>query len=346
MAARRYVFPLLLSCAVTASAGACYPGRTQAEDSPSFRGKTINFIVSFPAGGGYDAYGRLLARTVGNHLPGNPGVVVQNMPGAGGLVGMNNLYNVAPRDGTSLGIVAPTAALAQLLDQGTIKYDVREVTWVGRIVSNTAVLYTSHKTTFRSIADAKTREVVVAGTGPTSSSVVVPKLLNALTGTRFKVVTGYSGTTDAHLALERGEVEGISKNWSNVKVENADWLRNGQITLVLQFGLQRDRELADVPTLVELAQNDEQRQILELFASSDAIGVAVAAPPRLDPGVTRALRDGFMRTMQDPRLLDEARQRKVDLDPLPGEELEKIIARMLSIPPTLLARAKGIVQGQ
>src|SRR6266702_8537960 len=192
----------LWSCAAVALALCGLVPAAAAVEGPDFKGKTMTIIASFEAGGPYDFYSRLIARSIGVHLPGNPAVVVQNMPGAGGLRGANYLYNVAARDGTALGVVSQTVAVGQVL--GTtpgIQYDARKYSWVGRINSIVEVQHTWHASGIRSIEDAKRREVVLAGTGPTSSSVVMPRLMNELIGTRFKVVTGFAGPTSAQLAL-------------------------------------------------------------------------------------------------------------------------------------------------
>src|SRR5436190_2373459 len=226
-------------------------GATRAQEVVDFKGKTVTIIASFEAGGPYDFYSRLIARHLGAHLPGNPAVVVQNMPGAGGLRGANYLYNVAARDGTALGIVSQTVAVGQVLATTPgIQYDARKYSWIGRINSNVEVQHTWHASGIRRIEDAKKREVVLAGTGPTSSSVVMPRLMNELIGTRFKVVTGFAGPTSAQLALERGEVEGIFKPWSSIKVGSDDWLRDGKINLIVKYQQHRHRVLPHVPSLV------------------------------------------------------------------------------------------------
>src|SRR5262245_10035878 len=263
----------------------------EARAQDEFRGKTVTVVASFEAGGPYDFYSRLIARHLGAHLPGHPAVVVQNMPGAGGLRGANYLYNVAARDGTVLGVVSQTVAVGQVL--GTtpgIQYDARKYSWVGRINANVEVLHTWHASGVRSIEDARRREVILAGTGPTSSSVVMPRLMNELIGTRFKVVTGFAGPTSAQLALERGEVEGIVKPWSSIKVGSADWLREGKINLIVQHTRERHRELQHVPAIVDLAQDDQQRQIFALFASGAALGTALLAPPDVAEATAAALR--------------------------------------------------------
>jgi tripartite-type tricarboxylate transporter receptor subunit TctC len=314
-----------------------------AQDALDFKGKTVTVIASFEAGGPYDFYSRLVARFLGAHLPGNPNVIVQNMPGAGGLRGANYLYNVAVHDGAALGVVSQTVAVGQIL--GTtpgIQYDARKYTWIGRINSNVEVEHTWHASGIKSIEDAKKREVVVAGTGPTSSSVVMPRLMNELIGTKFKVVTGFQGPTSAQLALERGEVEAIVKPWSSIKVGNADWLRENKIYLIVQYTRERHRELQDVPAIVDLAQDDTQRQIFALFAGGAGLGTALLAPPGVPEATAAVLRKAFDHAMRDPALLDEVRKSGVDIDPLSGAELQKVVGGTFDIRPDVLEQARKL----
>ena len=265
------------------------------------------------------------------------------MPGAGGLRGANYLYNVAARDGTVMGVVSQTVAVGQVL--GTtpgIQYDARKYAWIGRINSNVEVHHTWHASGVRSIEDAKRREVVLAGTGPTSSSVVMPRLMNELIGTRFKVVTGFAGPTSAQLAMERGEVEGIVKPWSSIKVGSADWLRDKKIHLIVQHTRVRHRELPDVPAIVDLAEDETQRQIFALYAGGAALGTALAAPPGIASSTVAVLRRAFDRTMQDPALLEEVHRTGVDIDPLAGGELQEIVDRTFVIAPDVLERARKL----
>jgi tripartite-type tricarboxylate transporter receptor subunit TctC len=317
--------------------------RAQEGTGVEFRGKTLTVVASFEAGGPYDFYSRLIARHLGAHLPGQPAVVVQNMPGAGGLRGANYLYNVAARDGTVLGVVSQTVAVGQVL--GTtpgIQYDARKYSWVGRINANVEVLHTWHASGVRSIEDVKRREVVVAGTGPTSSSVVMPRLMNELIGTKFKVVTGFAGPTSAQLALDRGEVEGIVKPWSSIKVGNADWLRERKINLIVQYTRERHRELQHVPTIVDLGQDETQKQIFALYAGGAALGTALLAPPGLPERTLAMLRRAFDAAMRDPALIAEVGKSGVDIDPLPGDELAKVVEATFRIAPDVLERARKL----
>ena len=337
------MLPRTLAHVATIAATLALAPVTLAQDAADFNGKTVTVIASFEAGGPYDFYSRLVARFLGAHLPGNPNVIVQNMPGAGGLRGANYLYNVAPHDGTALGVVSQTVAVGQILATTPgIQYDTRKYTWIGRINSNVEIEHTWHASGIKSIEDAKKREVIVAGTGPTSSSVVMPRLMNELIGTKFKVVTGFQGPTSAQLALERGEVEAIVKPWSSIKVGNADWLREKKIYLIVQYTRERHRELQDVPAIVDLAQDDTQRQIFALFASGAALGTALLAPPGVPAATVTSLRQAFDATMRDPALLDEVRKSGVDIDPLPGAELQKVVGDTFDIRPDVLEMARKL----
>jgi tripartite-type tricarboxylate transporter receptor subunit TctC len=337
---RRAAQPILQAVAL---ALALLPSGAAAEELADYKGKTITIVASFEAGGPYDFYARLVGRYIGPHLPGSPAVVVQNMPGAGGLRGANYLYNVAARDGTVLGVVSQTVAVGQVLAiTPGIQYHAGRFTWIGRINSNVEVLHTWHASGVVNIEDAKKREVILAGTGPTSSSVVMPRLMNELIGTRFKVVAGFAGPTSAQLALERGEVEGIVKPWSSIKTTTPDWLREGKINLIVQYTRERHPELPDVPTLVDLGRDDIQRQIFSLFVGGAALGTALVAPPGVPPAATAVLRKGFDETIRDPALLDEIRRSGVDIDPLSGAALAKVVDSTFVIDAGVLERARKL----
>ena len=333
---------ILQRCAIIGIA-CCWSLAAIADDSVNFAGKTVHFIAGFEAGGPYDSYTRLIAQHIGAHLAGNPITVVDNMPGAGSVTATNYLYNVAPRDGTAMGIMSQTIGIGQLLQNVPgIRYDVRNMTWIGRITPNVEVAFTWYKSNFRTIEDTKNQQVIAAGTGPTSSSVVFPRLMNALVGTQFKLVRGYTGPASAFLALENGEVGTISEIWSGLKAEHADLLRDKKTIVYLQYTTQRYRELSDVPAVVELAHNQEQAQILDLFASGGDLATSLVAPPDVPPNVTAALRKAFMDTMHDPSLIDEVRTASIEVDPLPGDEVQKIAGSIFSIDKNVVARAKEI----
>jgi tripartite-type tricarboxylate transporter receptor subunit TctC len=316
---------------------------TRAQPAPDFLGRTVTIVASFEAGGPYDFYARLLARHIGAHLPGKPNVIVQNMPGAGGLRGANYLYNVAAKDGTVMGVVSQTIAVGQVL--GTtpgIQYDAQKYIWVGRVNANVEVDHAWHASGVRTIQDVMTRETVAAGTGPTSSSVVMRRLMNELVGTRYKIVTGFQGPTSAQLAFDRGEVDAIVKPWSSIKSGTPEWLRDKKIHLLVQFTQVRHRELQDVPAIVDLARDDEQRQILSLFAGGSPLGTALLAPPGVPDATATALRRAFDAAVRDPALLAEVKKAQADVEPLSGEELQKVVAGTFAVPPGVLERAQAL----
>ena len=309
------------------------------------RGRTVTLLVAFEAGGPYDLYGRLLARHLSAHLPGNPAVVVQNLAGAGGLNGINQLYNVAPKDGTTIGIVSQTVAIGQALGVTPgIKYDVTKLAWIARMTSNVETQHSYTRSGFTSFDVAREREVIVAGTGPTSSSFIFPKLLNETIGTRFKVVTGYPGPQSAQLAMQRGEVAAIVKPWSSIKATDAEALRKGEITLIMQYTRERHRELPDVPAVVDVAQSPSQRELFGLFAAGSALGTSVAAPPGLDSAVIEMWRKALAETLASSELRKDAAQSSIDIDPLSGSDVEKVVRETFVISPQVLERARAFAQ--
>lgn len=323
---------MLAAFVVCASAGSA--------PAADFSGKTITVVSSFAPGGGYDTYGRLFAAQLSQHLPGRPAVIVKNMPGAGGLLGANYLFKVAPGDGTMVGLVPQTVVIAQVLGGSTVKFDARKFNWIGRINSNVEVEQTWYTSGIHTIADAKSLPVVVAGTGPDSSSVVFPRLLNDTLGTRFKVVAGYSGVSMAALAMERGEVQGMVRPWSVTKTMRPEWLRDKKINLIVQYAGKRHPELKDVPAVVDLAENESQRKIFALYASGSDIGRSIAAPPGLPADIVQALRSAFDETMKDPAFLAGITTNALDFDPLDGSELQSVVQRAAAVPPDLIDAAR------
>jgi tripartite-type tricarboxylate transporter receptor subunit TctC len=318
---------------------------TSAAAQPTdFTGKTLTIISSFGPGGGYSTYADLLARHLGTHLRGRPTVTVKNMPGAGGLNGTNFLYNVAPRDGTVLGVIPQTVAIAQALGAPQVRYDVRKFNWIGRLNSNVEVEQSWHTSKVKTIQDARTSPIIVAGTGPDSSSVVFPRLLNALFEMKFKIVAGYEGVNMASLAMERGEVEGVVRPWAITKTSHPEWLRDNKINLLVQYTQQRHPELGQVPAVVELSTALDQRQILALYASGSEIGRAVVAPPGVPTDMLAQLRSAFTEAMQDAALLDDVQKSRMDIDPMAGQELQALVGRSVDVSPETLEQARRLTK--
>jgi tripartite-type tricarboxylate transporter receptor subunit TctC len=305
----------------------------------AFAGKTITVYVGYTAGGSYDLYGRLISRHLGQHLPGRPSVVVQNMPGAGSLKAANFLYEVAPRDGTALGVVVESTALEQALGNPAVQYDAAKFTYVGRVATSNNIFMMWRSAKVQSIEDAKHAAALLAGTGPGSIAETIPKLLNAFLGTRFKLISGYPASTEAMLAMERGEVDGSSSSWAAVKVGKQDWLKEKKIKIILQTTPERIPELPDTPSLGEIGTTAQDRQVLALYASGSAIGRSLIGPPGIAAERVQALRAGFGAMVKDAEFVADIRRINVDLEPLPGAAVAQLVAQTLNVPAAVRERA-------
>jgi tripartite-type tricarboxylate transporter receptor subunit TctC len=251
------------------------------------------------------------------------------MPGASGVICANFIYRMAPKDGTAVGVLLQWLAEQQVAGTSGVQFDVAKFRWIGRLSSNVEISYTWHTVPVHTITDLINRETVFAATG--GSSVLYPALLNKMIGARFKVATGYLGTPAANLAMERGEVEGATSSVNTVQLTHPDWLRDKKINVLVQYSQQRDRELPDVPAVVELARTPADKTVLAFFASGGAIGRSIVAPPGLPEQTLTTWRTAFTRTMHDPDFIAEAERVKLDLDPLPGNELQVLIQTAVSL---------------
>jgi tripartite-type tricarboxylate transporter receptor subunit TctC len=306
-----------------------------------YRGKQIELAIGYPPAGSNDVYSRLLARHLGKHIPGNPTIVPQNRPGAGSFTNLAYVYNVAPKDGTVIGIGAPTSALDEKLGNPGVRFKTAELNWIGRIDSLINIVFLWHTSKVKSVADAQRIEATLSGTGVGSTVSVYPTVMNNVLGTKFKLVMGYKGSSEAQLAVERGEVEGHSTSWTAVKVGHPDWRPSGKINIIVQFALSKHPELQDVPTVVELARNDEERAILRAVMNATEIGTAFFTTPNTPEDRVHALRRAFDATMKDPEFIADAERSKLTLGPLPGEELQKLVSEVSNLPPALLDKVRA-----
>jgi len=328
--------PLLLAAPASADPAADF-----------YRGKTITMMVGTSAGGDYDLRMRMVGRHIARHLPGNPTVIYNNMPGGGGLLAANWLANVGPRDGTAILAISQNMPVHQATGASGVKFDVRQFHWIGNTTDTPNVINSWHTTGIRTIEDVMQRELVVGATGVASGSFLYPYALNRLVGTKFKLVTGYPGGNDINIAMERGEVGGRGSNsWASWKSTRPQWLAEKKIFILVQVGLKRTPELAEVPTMPELGRNDADRQLLA-FISADT---AISRPLVTSPGVPRerveALRRAFDATMRDPEFLSEAARSKTDISPMSGEEAQKIAEMTINTPADVLERAKTLIEGK
>jgi tripartite-type tricarboxylate transporter receptor subunit TctC len=307
-----------------------------------YKGKTVFIYIGFAPGGSYDYFGRLLARPLGRHLPGNPTVVAQSMPGAGSFTAANFLYTRAPRDGTALGIVSQTVAIEEALGTPGVQYKASQFNWIGRAAAVNEVSFTFHTSKTKRIQDAVTNATSMASTGAGSPSESYLKLLNAVAGTRFKLVGPYPASNDAMLAMERGEVDGAFTSYNTLKVARQDWLRTGKINVLVQYG-KHSRELPNVPFAAELAKNDADRALFAFYVSSEQIGRAFLAPPGIPAASVSALRHAYDQTMQDPQFLAEIAKSHSEFDPLPGDKLQALVAGTTNVSPSITTRVRKIL---
>ena len=327
---------------VGAIGAASVVGVTPAAAQEFYRNKTINFVIGFSVNNGYDTYSRAVARHIGKYLPGKPNVVVQNMPGAGSLAAINYLYNAAAKDGTVLGVIDQAAALTQILDPKNMRADATKFNWIGRVTDNSAVLYGWHTAPVKKISDALEKELIIATSGQNSR--LLSALLKNMLGYKFRMLNGYQGAAEAALAMERGEIHALTQPWPILRAEKPDWIRDRKINLLLQVGVDSHPDLQATPLVTALARNDEERRMIEFIAGNSRVGRSIVSPPGQPPERVADLRKAFLQVMQDADFLAEIKRDNLDLAPLPGEELQRVIAGSLDVAPELVARAKVLAE--
>jgi tripartite-type tricarboxylate transporter receptor subunit TctC len=304
-----------------------------------YAGKTVNLYIGFGAGGGYDLYSRLIARNIGDHIPGKPNVVPNNMPGAGGLKVVSYMANVAPKDGTALAMPSDGVALEQVLAAKALDYDAGKLQWIGRVASSTTIYMTWHTSPTKTFQDARKRETLLGSSGA-GITVYMPRALNALSGTKFKLITGYRGSTEVLLAMERGEVEGGYSLLSDFRARKGDWLREKKVNVLFFIGGERVPDYPDVPLAHETAANEDDRQILKLLSAGD-IGRAIFTVPGVPAERVAVLRQAFDAMLRDPAFIADAKKAKLDLEPMSGARLQQTVQEMVQFPKHLIERARA-----
>jgi tripartite-type tricarboxylate transporter receptor subunit TctC len=325
---------------------AAWPADGSAQTVEAFyRSKPITMLIGSAAGGGYDIYGRVLARHLSRHIPGNPNIIVKNMPAAAGLAAASALYATADQDGSVIAAFTNGAAMDPLFGNPGARYDVRRFNWLGSIGKLRNVCATWHASPVTSIAAARAREVIVAGAGATSNTAIVPKVLNALVGTRFKVIAGYDAGTGLTLALERGEAEGIcGLSWSTIKVSRPHWIHDKLLNAIVQMGLTKLAELPEVPSALDLVADAESRQVMELILIRQEAGRPFAAPPGVPPDRLAALRRAFEATLADPEFRADADKAQLEIEPLTAGEIEALLAMAYASPRAIVQKAAALVE--
>jgi tripartite-type tricarboxylate transporter receptor subunit TctC len=329
--------------AVSLAAMTCAQAQTSVEDF--YKGKTIDLIIGYSPGGSYDLYARLVARFLGDYIPGKPRVVARNMPGAGSRAAASWIYNVGPKDGTVIGTGDQSLAVEQAMGDKGITIDVSKFQYIGNpaVDNNTTTAW--HTSGIKTIDDAKTRDVPTGATGGSTSS-QYPKAMNALLGTRFKIITGYPGGNEINLAMEKGEVAVRGSNaWGAWKATRADWLRDKKINILVQIGLQKAPDLPDVPLMMDLATNDADRAVMKLLSASVEIGRPLFVAPGVPAERVKALRHAFNTMVKDPVFIETAKREGFDINPSTGEQMQKVVLDIIGTPKPITDRLQQIIGG-
>jgi len=317
-----------------------------AAQAPSLAGKTVQLIIGFDTGGGFDLWGRAVARHIGKHLPGNPTVVPQNMPAAGGLSAANHIYNVAPKDGTVMGFIAGSAVLGPITGASGARFDPTKITWLGAPSTETSICiaYDSPNVKVKTLKDLYEKELIVGATGPGNGIYYHPKALSALLGMKFKVIAGFPGSAATFLAMERGEVDGVCNLLDSISNQRPDWIPNKKIAILFQGGNAPNPDLKDVPYVNDLARTPEDRQAIEFLYAGTDIGRPFFAPPGLAPDVLKMMRDAFSATMKDPEFLADAKKQKLDVTPEDGEHITALVKKIYATPKSIVDKIGELIK--
>jgi tripartite-type tricarboxylate transporter receptor subunit TctC len=307
-------------------------------------GKATTMIIGFGPGGGYDLWGRTVARFIGKHLPGTPTVVSQNMPGAGSYVAASYIYNIAPKDGTVFGIIARDATLGPLTGANGARFDPTKMVWLGTPTTETNVCIANATAKVKTIDDLYKTELIIGDTGPGTGTRSYPVALNDLIGTKFKLVAGFPSSSDVFLAMERGEVDGICESLDSVSGKRPEWLPTKKVNILFQGGAEPNPELKGVPFILDQAKNEEQKKELKFLYAGQGIGRPFVAPPGMTAEKAKMLRDAFDATMKDPEFIAEAKKVKLDVDPRDGDHLAGLINEIYATPKPIIEKIGKLIQ--
>ena len=305
-----------------------------------YRGRNVTLLISFSVGGGYDLYARLLARFLGKHIPGNPTIVPENMPGAGGLRASNYLYSAAAKDGSVIGTFSRSIPTMPLVTPSAATFDGRKFGWIGSMSGDTSLCLTGARSALKTFQDMLAMPVVMGGQFAAADSDIYAHLYKNIFRAKIKLVSGYPGTNEITLAMERGEVDGIcGLSWGTIKVAHPTWLKEKTVNFLVQAALKKDPELPDVPLALDLIKDSEKKQILYLHFAPQAIGRPFAAPPGIPEDRRAALVRAFDATMKDPELLAEATRQNMDISPMSASAIEELLDQLYAIPSDVVAKA-------
>jgi tripartite-type tricarboxylate transporter receptor subunit TctC len=303
----------------------------------------VSVVIGFSAGGGYDLYARLLARYMGKYIPGHPSLVPQNMPGAGSLKAAKYLYEIAPKDGSVIGTFSRSMPLAPVVGLEGANFDSRKFTWLGSMAKDVTMCVTSDKSGIKTWADALKTDFTVGGEGKGSDPDVFANVVRNVYGAKAKLVTGYPGTAEMFLAVERGELAGVcGVSYSTIMGRWADQLKQGQLHIIVQGGLEKHPALPNVPNMLDLASDGHQKTLMRLILAPQAMARPFAAPPDIPADRAKALRDAFAAALKDPELRAEAQKQQIDIDLMPAAQLQTLLGELYQAPQDIKAEAADI----
>jgi tripartite-type tricarboxylate transporter receptor subunit TctC len=332
---------LVLVIAIAATSASIGSAMAQ---GPSLAGKNVTMIIGSGTGGGYDLWGRVVARHIGKHLPGNPAVVPQNMPGAGSFNAANHIYNIAPKDGTVLGIIVGNVPLGPLIGTAGARFDALKFTWVGTPTMFTYVCIAMARAQVKTFQDLLANELIVGNSGVGGATYIYPKAINGILGTKFKLVSGFPSASNMLLAMERNEVDGVCEPLESVFGGRPDWIASKKVNVLFQGGARPNPQLKGVPFIVDLARTPEEKQTIEFLYAGNNLGRPFIAPPDMPAARVKMLRDAFMATMKDPEFLADAERQKLDVAPEDGEYLSAMIKKIYATPKPIVDRVSELIK--
>ena len=312
-----------------------------AQDSGTFNSKTVTIVTSTGPGGVYDLVARIITRHMPRHLPGAPNMIVQNMPGGGNVVAPNYMHEIAPKDGTWICVVNNAVPLNQVLDGRGVRFDSAKFNWIGSTGGRNEMVFIMRSAGINTVEDLMRKEATLGGTGPGSSIVIYPTMMNTLLGTKFKIVNGYKSSAEVFLAMEKGEVAARSGSIASIRTTFPKWVHENKIVFLTQVGAVRDADYPDVPLLSELAKNDEQRQIMQLVSSTSALGQPYFVPQGVPADRVALLRKGFADTMADRAFLADTEKAQAEIFPISGEDIQKIVEDVVAAPQNIVDKARA-----
>jgi tripartite-type tricarboxylate transporter receptor subunit TctC len=323
----------------------CAPAQAQDDVAAFYRGKQVRLVVGTAPGGAYDLFARIVARHMAAHIPGQPTLVVQNMPAAGGLVMTNQLYAVGPKDGTVIGVPINGIPTLPLIQPSGVQFDANRLIWIGSTNREPYVAFVWHNAPVQRLEELKTKELVVGSTTPGTTMSDFPLVVNDVLGLKFRVVRGYEGTPQINQAIERGEVQGQGGiGWAAVKAQVPHWIAEKKIRVIAQYGLKRHAELPDVPSMLELATREPDRQALALLVARTEYGRPYFLPPDVPRERVQALRRAFDATMKTEAFVADVAKLKTDVDPMTGEEVQALVAQLSRTAPDIVARVRAALE--